>query len=166
MTSCPPESHLFDYANLSPLLLCVIAVVFSAVASLVPVSPAEPVLVALALVSPRWLLLPLLLLSTAGHMATKTLIFKGGGHVEKIFKGRHRPMFERTRDRLNGRPGVQRLTLFASSVFGIPPFYIVTVLCGTLKMPLREWLVIATAGRLIRFGILLYLPQYFKADVG
>ena len=75
-------------------------------------------------------------------------------------------MFERTRDRLNGRPGVQRLTLFASSVFGIPPFYIVTVLCGTLKMPLREWLVIATAGRLIRFGILLYLPQYFKADVG
>ena len=156
---------MFDYANLSPLLLCVIAVVFSAVASLVPVSPAEPVLVALALVSPRWLLLPLLLLSTAGHMATKTLIFKGGGQVEKIFKGKHRPMFERTRDRLSGRKGAQRVTLFASSAFGIPPIYIFTVHCGTLKMPLREWLVLATAGRLLRFGALLYLPQYFKADV-
>ena len=140
--------------------------VFSAVASLVPVSPAEPVLVALALVSPRWLLLPLLLLSTAGHLATKTLIFKGGGHVEKIFRGKHRLRFERTRDRLNGQRGAQRLTLFASSIFGVPPFYIVTVLCGTLKMPLREWLLLATAGRLIRFGALLYLPHYFKGANG
>ncbi len=155
-----------DFANLSPLLLCVIAVVFSAVASLVPVSPAEPVLIALALVSPRWLLLPLLLLSTAGHMATKTLIFKGGVHIEKIFKGKHRPMFERTRDRLNGQPGAQRLTLFVSSVVGIPPFYIVTALCGTLRMPLREWLVLATAGRLIRFGAILYAPQFFKSTAG
>lgn len=155
---------MFDYANLSPLLLCVIALFFSALASLVPVSPAEPVLVALALVSPRWLLLPLLLLSTGGHMATKTLIFMGGGQVEKIFKGKHRPKFEKLRDRLNGRRDLQRLTLFVSSVVGIPPFYIITALCGTLKMPMREWFVIATAGRLIRFGVLLYLPQHFRAD--
>jgi pimeloyl-ACP methyl ester carboxylesterase/membrane protein YqaA with SNARE-associated domain len=154
---------LRDLAQYSPLLLCFITVFFGALASLSPLSPVEPVLVAIALVAPRWLLLPLILLAAASHMSTKTIVFLGGQRLERAFSGRRRERFEAFRARLTGRPMLQRGTLFVSSVVGLPPFYVVTALCGTLKMPLREFLMVGTTGRTIRFAALMLLPQLFRA---
>jgi membrane protein YqaA with SNARE-associated domain len=153
---------LRDLAQHSPLLLCLITVFFGALASLSPVSPVEPVLVAIALVAPRWLLLPLILLAAISHMSTKTIVFFGGRKLEKAFSGKRRERFEAARSRLTGRPVLQRGTLFVSSVVGLPPFYVVTALCGTLKMPLREFLLVGTTGRTIRFAALMLLPQLFR----
>ena len=153
-----------ELAHQSPLLLCGIVVFFGALASLSPLSPIEPVLVAVGVVAPRWLLLPLVLLAAASHMATKTLVFYGGQKLEKAFKGRSRERFDAARARLTGKPALQRGTLFLSSVVGFPPFYIVTALCGTLKMPLREFLILGTTGRIIRFGVLMLLPQLVRAQ--
>jgi membrane protein YqaA with SNARE-associated domain len=56
---------------------------------------------------------------------------------------------------------LQRGTLFLSSVVGVPPFYVVTAICGTLRMPLHEFLILGTTGRIIRFAALMLLPQLF-----
>jgi membrane protein YqaA with SNARE-associated domain len=153
-----------DLAQFSPLLLCGITVFFGALASLSPLSPVEPVLVAVGAVAPDWLLLPLVLLAATSHMATKTIVFYGGQKLEKAFKGRFRERFDAARARLTGKPALQRGTLFLSSVVGVPPFYVVTALCGTLKMPLREFLILGTTGRIIRFGALMLLPQLVRAQ--
>jgi len=153
-----------ELAQQSPLLLCGIVVFCGALASLSPLSPVEPVLVAVGLVAPRWLLLPLILLAAVSHMATKTLVFYGGQKLEKAFKGRTRERFDAARARLNGKPALQRGTLFLSSVVGFPPFYVVTALCGTLKMPLHEFLILGTTGRIIRFAALMLLPQLLGAQ--
>ena len=152
-----------DLALDSPLVLCLLVMVFGAVSSLMPFSPAEPVLVGVAAVAPTWLLVPLVLLATASHMSTKTLVFLGGRKVENVFGKRNRERFERARARLDGRADLQRSTLFVSSVTGLPPFYLTTALCGTLKMPLRHFLVLAGAGRGIRFAALIFAPQLFGA---
>ena len=153
-----------ELAQYSPLLLCGIIVFFGALASLSPLSPIEPVLVAVGAVAPRWLLVPLILLAAASHMATKMLVFYGGRKVEKAFKGRSRERFEAVRMRLTGKPALQRGTLFLSSVVGFPPFYLMTAICGTLKMPTREFIILGTAGRLIRFAVLMLLPQLFLSQ--
>ena len=153
-----------ELAQYSPLLLCGIIVFFGALASLSPLSPIEPVLVAVGAVAPRWLLVPLILLAAASHMATKMLVFYGGRKVEKAFKGRSRERFEAVRTRLTGKPALQRGTLFLSSVVGFPPFYLMTAICGTLKMPTREFIILGTAGRLIRFAVLMLLPQLFLSQ--
>jgi membrane protein YqaA with SNARE-associated domain len=153
-----------ELAQYSPLLLCGIVVFFGALASLSPLSPVEPVLIAIGVVAPRWLLLPLILLAAVSHMATKTLVFYGGRKVEKAFKGRSRERFDSARARLTGRPALQRGTLFLSSVVGFPPFYLVTAICGTVKMPLHEFLILGTTGRIIRFGALMLLPQLFVSQ--
>jgi pimeloyl-ACP methyl ester carboxylesterase len=95
-------------------------------------------------------------------MSTKTLVFLGGRRVEAAFKGKTRERFDRLRDKIAGRPGLQRGTLFLSSVVGLPPFYLVTAICGTLRMPLRHFVVLATTGRAIRFATLMLLPQLFR----
>ena len=148
-----------DYLRSSPLMLCLIVVIFGAAASLLPFSPVEPVLVAVAAVAPRWLLLPLVVLATVSHMSTKTLIFVGGAKARDGLRGRSRVRFDRISARVSGRNGAQRTGLFVSAVTGLPPFYLTTALCGSLRMPLREFLVFATAGRAIRFATLIFLPQ-------
>jgi hypothetical protein len=76
-----------DYLRYSPLMLCLIVVIFGAAASLLPFSPVEPVLVAVAAVAPRWLLLPLVVLATVSHVSTKTLIFAGGAKARDGLRG-------------------------------------------------------------------------------
>lgn len=152
-----------DLAMHSPVLLCLVTVIFGAASSLLPVSPVEPILLGVAAVAPLWLLLPLVLLATASHMSTKTLVFLGAGRLDRVLSERQRERLERARARLAGRPRLQQGTLLLSSVTGVPPFYLTTVLCGSLRMPLRHFLVLATTGRGIRFAALLFLPQLFHA---
>jgi membrane protein YqaA with SNARE-associated domain len=46
-------------------------------------------------------------------------------------------------------------TIAASSVAGVPPFYVVTVLCGALHVPAAAFLILATLGRAVRFAALV-----------
>jgi membrane protein YqaA with SNARE-associated domain len=147
---------------LSPITLCVLVVVVGATSSLVPVSPVEPWLIGVASIAPRWLIAPLIALVTVSSMAAKTLVFLGGRKIESKFKGRTRERFEKLRVRVEDNPRLQRGTLFLSSVAGFPPFYLVTALCGTLRMPVREFIVLATTGRAIRFSALMLAPQVFR----
>ena len=152
---------MHDFALQSPLLLCAVVVIFGAAASLVPVSPIEPILVGVATIAPPWLLVPLVVLATVSHMSTKTLVFIGGAKVEKAVSGRNRERFARARARLAGRDRLQQSTLILSSVTGLPPFYLTTALCGALAMPLPQFLIVATSGRAIRFAVLIFIPQLF-----
>src|SRR5689334_8437517 len=150
---------------LSPLMLCVLVVVVAATSSLFPVSPVEPWLIGVATVAPGWLIAPLIVLVTVSSMSAKTLVFLGGRKVEASFKGRTRERFEKLRGRVEDKPRLQRGTLFLSSLVGFPPFYVITALCGSLRMPLRHFIVLATTGRAIRFATLMLAPQLFKAPV-
>jgi membrane protein YqaA with SNARE-associated domain len=145
----------------SPLLLCVLVVVVGATSSLFPVSPVEPWLIGVAIVAPGWLIVPLIVLVTVSSMAAKTVVFLGGRRVEAAFRGKTRQRFDRLRDEVAGRPRLQRGTLFVSSLVGFPPFYLITALCGTLRMPLRHFVVLATTGRAIRFATLMTVPHLF-----
>lgn len=148
----------------SPLALCILVVVVAATSSLFPFSPVEPWLVGVAAVAPAALLPLLIALVTVSSMSAKTLVFLGGRRAEAAFTGRTRQRFERLRARVADRPNVQNGTLFLSSVVGFPPFYIVTALCGTVQMPLRRFIILATAGRAIRFAAIMLAPQLMLAN--
>ena len=46
------------------------------------------------------------------------------------------------------------LTVLASSAFGFPPFYLVTLACGTVALPFRAFLAPALAGSVVRYAVL------------
>lgn len=46
------------------------------------------------------------------------------------------------------------LTVLASSTLGVPPFYLVTLACGTLAVPFGAFLAAAFVGSVIRYAVL------------
>lgn len=150
-------------SDLSPVLLCALTVVLSVLAGMMPCSPFEPMLVAVAAVARPSLLIPLAVLATVSQMAAKTLLYLASRKAERSLSVRKRALFERVRARLAGRRWLQIVTILVSGVFGLPPFYIVTVACGALRLPLRDYVVVGTFGRAIRFTAIMLLPQLIAA---
>lgn len=59
------------------------------------------------------------------------------------------------------RRWLQILTVLVSAFAGLPPFYIVTIVCAALHMPLADYVIAGTVGRAGRFTALVMLPQFF-----
>lgn len=54
------------------------------------------------------------------------------------------------------------MVLFASAFTGFPPFYLTSIASGAVRLPFSRFLVIGFAGRLLRFGALVMVPQALK----
>jgi membrane protein YqaA with SNARE-associated domain len=153
-----------DVATAAPVIVCVAVLILAAASSLLPVSPIEAILVALSASAPPSLLVPLTVLATLGHMASKTLVYLGSRRTTPLVTARHRAALERVRALLLRRRRMQLLTVLLSAVGGLPPFYLVTVCCGALRLPLRDFLVAGTLGRGLRFGALALLPHLVRTS--
>jgi membrane protein YqaA with SNARE-associated domain len=152
-------SWLHGVGELSPMLLCVLAIVGAAVGSVLPLSPTEPFLLALAAVAPRHLAIPLALLATVGHMSGKTLVYAGGRRADRVLSARHQRAVDRAGASMRRAPAAQSLVTLVSGATGLPPFYGVTVLSGALRVPFGRYFLFGTIGRAARFGALVLLPR-------
>lgn len=61
--------------------------------------------------------------------------------------------------RFETRPRRAALLVLVSSLTGLPPFFLMTLVAGAVKMNLALFLTAGTTGRLLRFGALVTLPQ-------
>jgi len=148
---------------MSPALLCVLALVLAGVGSVLPVSPTEPALLAMAAAAPPGLALLLALLATVGHMTGKLLVYAGGRRATRVLSARHQRALERARPRMTGSRWAQYATVLVSGATGLPPFYGVTVLSGAMGLPLPGYLIAGSAGRAARFAGLALLPQLLRS---
>ena len=155
---------MLDAVFEGPLLLCAFALVVGGASALVPLMPIEPLLLGASATVPPPLLLPVVALATAGHMAAKTVLYLVSRRAaEYAVPARQGAALERVRALLARRRPVQLLTLLASALAGVPPFYLVTVCYGVLRLPLRDYVVVGALGRALRFGTLAFVPRVFGA---
>lgn len=147
--------------DLPPFLICLVLLVAAAAGGVLPFSPTEPMLVAVAAYADQSLLLPVVVLATAAQIAAKAFLFAASAKAERVLPTRARAMVARVRARLAGRRWLQILTVLVSAFVGLPPFYLVTVACGALRLPLSDYLIAGTIGRASRFTALVMLPQLF-----
>jgi membrane protein YqaA with SNARE-associated domain len=124
------------------------------VSSLVPLVNAELLLIGLAVATPGAAPL-LVLVMAAGQMVGKSVLFLGGGRLTRTaLEGRL------TRWRLDGRTRRAGAPLVGVSAFtGLPPFYLVSVAAPALGVRFPTFLALGLVGRLLRFGVLVALPQ-------
>lgn len=125
---------------------------------------AEIVVLALPAVAPsRAGLLVLLLAVTGGQMAGKCLVYWAGRQGSRRASPRTALAIEQWRDRvMRWRSGPIGLVFFSSAV-GLPPFFVVTAMAGALRIDFARFLLAGTAGRLLRFGALVLVPQLVVA---
>ena len=152
-------SLVADAGVISPWLLCVATLVSAVVGSLLPVSPTEPLLLALAAVAPPHLALPIAALATTGQMAGKVALYVGSRRADRVLSEAHREKVRRASASMNRSPALQSLTLMLSGATGLPPFYGVTVLSGALGVPIGRFLLFGSIGRGARFAAIVLVPR-------
>ena len=52
--------------------------------------------------------------------------------------------------------------ILLSAGVGLPPFYVVSIACGLLRIPFMQFFVLGLIGRLARFGVIVLAPQLLK----
>lgn len=103
-------------------------------------------------------LVMLVLVATAGQMTGKVVVYWSGRGAGNLPKGRRAQAVERWRERFERRPRSALGFVFLSSAVGIPPFYVMSLLAGAMRMGFGRFLFFGTCGRLVRFGILAFFP--------
>lgn len=113
-----------------------------------------------ALATSKTALLVLLLVATAGQMTGKCALYWAGRTGNRALPGRAGRTLLKWRERLEARPSRAAALVLVSSVTGLPPFYVMTLLAGAMKMKFPLYIVMGTTGRLLRFGALVTLPHF------
>jgi membrane protein YqaA with SNARE-associated domain len=132
------------------------------VSGFIPVVNAELFLLWISLTIAKTEYIPILLLATAGQMTAKVLMFLSGKGVIHLSKRRYEKKIGSIQEKMKKWENKIDLFIFLSSFTGIPPFYVVSVLSGMMKVNIIRFLIAGTLGRLLRFGLVMYFPQLFK----
>jgi len=139
------------------LLLCL---AWAFVSAVVPWVNAEVLVLSLpAMAESRAQLVLLILVATVGQMAGKCIVYWVGRRGAAAASGRILRAMQHWRARAAASPCSPVAFVAASSLVGIPPFYVMSALAGALKMRLDSFLIAGTLGRLIRFTALVLLSK-------
>ena len=139
--------------------------VYSVTAGVFPLLNVEIYLIAVAASAPSSALLPLIVAATAGQMVAKSLLYLTGFGLLHLPIRAARERIDRTADRLKTyRRGVWTLMLVSSFV-GVPPFYVVSIAAGTLRLNFWLFFLIGTLGRLVRFAVVVLIPEAVRSTL-
>lgn len=100
-------------------------------------------------------------LATAGQTAAKLVLYlvgKGALNIRWVKKSAS----SKAAGAFAKRPGGGLGVVAVSSVIGFPPLYAVSLLAGTLRLPLAAFTVVIIVGRAIRFGAVYLVPGLFR----
>ena len=136
--------------------------VFCAMSGLVPFMNSELFLLYLGSTASPAELPGLLLAAALGQMSAKSLLYLGGRGVLKLPGRRGQARIDAVRARLSGSRRTAGGITFVSALTGLPPFYATSVIAGALGWPVVRFALHGTAGRLLRFSALLFLPGLLK----
>jgi membrane protein YqaA with SNARE-associated domain len=99
-------------------------------------------------------LVPVLVLGAAlAQVAAKSTLYGLARWAPRGMPRRARGQLERVSGLARRRRSLP-LTVLASSTLGIPPFYLVTLACGTVSVPFGAFLAAAFLGSVVRYAVL------------
>jgi membrane protein YqaA with SNARE-associated domain len=107
----------------------------------------------------RAALIALVVIATAGQMTGKCIVYCAGRKGDRVLPERLSTALMKWSARFETRPRRAALLVLVSSLTGLPPFFLMTLVAGAVKMNLALFLTAGTTGRLLRFGALVTLPQ-------
>jgi len=147
-----------------PYLLCFM---LSIVSALVPWVNGEVILLSLtALAHSHWSRVFLVLSASAGQMAGKCVLYWAGKGIIPLKSCRLKEIVAAWKSRIEQSPAKLLSLVFVSSAVGIPPFYVITILAGALRVRFGPFFTLGTCGRLVRFGVLAFLPWIVLKWIG
>ncbi|HET8540571.1 MAG TPA: VTT domain-containing protein [Anaeromyxobacter sp.] len=139
--------------------------VYCVASGFIPVVNAELFLVGIAALAPRETLPAVAALAAAGQMVAKCGMYLGGRGVVRLPKGKRHEDILRWQARVERWRSKDLLVLLSAAV-GLPPFFVTSILAGTLRFPFVRFLLAGYLGRLLRFGAIVAVPAFGRWLVG
>jgi len=130
------------------------------VAGLVPLVNAELYLIGVTtmVVSSPSPLPAVVLLAALGQMTAKVLLYYVAQGALELPGQRHRERIARARVRMAKWQDKPKWVLFVSALLGLPPFYLVSLAAGALRIGIRTFCVLGMIGRIVRFAVIVAIP--------
>jgi membrane protein YqaA with SNARE-associated domain len=131
----------------------------------IPIVNAELFLIAMAALMPTTQAALLIGLTCAsGQMVAKVLIFfaASGAMNLPVLNKIPREKIDSLSARMKGMGNKTNAFLFISASLGLPPFLVVSVVAGLLKLNPYSFAIIGWVGRALRFGTIALFPQLVK----
>lgn len=129
----------------------------------IPVMNAEAYLLVVSATSSPATIVPLILAAGLGQMTAKSIMYLAGRGVLSLNFGRYQERLDATSQKLSKSKLGPGGFIFVSGFAGLPPFYVISILAGTLRIPFLVFFLPGGAGRLARFAILVLFPQAVKS---
>ena len=133
------------------------------IGSFVPLVNTEIVVLSAAALAPSHLIGPLILMAATTQMLAKSVLYFAGGGLLKLPHNRYTSGIHSALARGQTLQNTGSMFLFASASVGLPPFYLTSLASGAVRIPLKRFLTIGFIGRLLRFSVLVMVPQLIKA---
>jgi len=132
---------------------------------IVPILNTEVFLIAVSALVDKNLVLFLILISTFAQMLAKTLVYLASRKIIKISLEKDHKKFKKILKNMKKWKKREGLFIFLSAFIGIPPFYLTTIACGTLKINYWQFLICGFCGILLRFSFFIIFPQLVKISL-
>jgi len=139
------------------------ALVLGWVMGAIPTGAAELLVLAIASVRPQALVLPLVLVMTAGHVAGKLVWYWAATQQHRVRQPWLRRHLDLADNFLHRHPTFGVSALVSSAVVSLPPYHLAVIGAGLVRMPLWLFLSASFAGRATRFVVIASIPRV--ADV-
>lgn len=134
---------------------------FSFVSGFIPIFNSELFLVAIVLKFPDSHLWLLAVMSALGQMIAKLLLYYAGGGLLKMSLKKYAEKLDKWGEKFNRSEPSMSLLMFCSASVGLPPFYVTSIVAGSLRIHVIKFFVIGFVGRFVRFFLLCYFPAMF-----
>ncbi|MBU8869543.1 MAG: VTT domain-containing protein [Gemmatimonadales bacterium] len=130
----------------------------------IPVVNAEAIVIGVAAMSGNNTIWQIALVSAFGQMLAKGILFFVGRGAIKIPMGKYEAKLAEAEKKFEKWQGKSDLFVFLSASVGMPPFYIVSILAGVVKLNFFRFFSAGLVGRFIRFGILALFPHLLRSS--
>jgi len=129
------------------------------VSGFVPFVNAEVYLVGVTALVGGLALVQVVLLTTLGQMLAKSVMYLAGRGVLRLAPARYQSRLGAAHRRLERWKYPVSLFLFLSASVSLPPFYVVSILAGALRVPFPSFFVLGLAGRCARFSVVVAISE-------
>jgi len=134
------------------------AALAAAAGSVFPWISGEAVVAGAALMVPDSQLIALVVGCAVAQMAGKLGIYAMARWAPERMPERARRLLART-DRFRARPALLVWATATGSMVALPPFYLVTLASGVLRVPIAHFAIAGLCGTLARYGVVAFIAQ-------
>ncbi len=121
------------------------------IAGFLPWPGAEAILIGAALLVSPQALVPLVIVSTAAQMLAKTSLYAAARWAPKYLPKKSREFIDQA-EKYRQRRKTMTMILLASASLSVPPFFVVTIASGTLRVPFGMFIGAGFGGIVSRYA--------------